>query len=97
MTNELLPPSISADDWDSTPPVVRTIVLELLKTNKHLESQLLDLKAQVNQNSQNSSRPPSSDPPNTPPKPPRTPRGKPRSRGGQPGHEGQTRDLVPPD
>ena len=97
MTNELLPPSISADDWATTPPVVQALVFALLETNNHLEAQLLELKAQMNQNSRNSSRPPSSDPPNTPPKPPRTPRGKPRSRGGQPGHEGQTRDLVPPD
>jgi transposase len=91
MTNELLPPSISADDWAATPPMVQALVLELLKTNKYLESQeaematiraqLLDLEAQVNQNSRNSSRPPSSDPSNTPPGPPRTPRGKPRSRG----------------
>jgi hypothetical protein len=82
MTNELLPPSISPDDWATTPPVVQALVLALLETNKHLETQLLDLKAQMNQNSRNSSRPPSSDPPNTPPEPPRTPRGKPRSRGG---------------
>jgi hypothetical protein len=50
MTNELLPPSISADDWAATHPVVQALVLELLKTIKHLEAQeaeLATLRAQL--------------------------------------------------
>lgn len=107
MTKEFLPPSISAEDWDATPPPVQAFVLSLQETIKQLQAQtaelaslktrLYDLEARLKQNSQNSSRPPSSDPPSAPPKPPRTPRGKPRSHGAQPGHEGQNRDLVPPE
>jgi transposase len=52
------------------------------------------LQEQLTQTSRNSSRPPSSDPPQSP-RPPR-PRSQ-RRRGGQPGHRGQTRTLVPVD
>lgn len=107
MKSELLPPSISAEDWAATPPAVQALVLSLQETNNRLQAQvdeiaalktqLHDHEARLNQNSQNSSRPPSSDPPSAPPKPPRTPRGKPRSPGAQPGHKGQTRDIVPPE
>ena len=45
-------------------------------------------------NSSNSSKPPSSDPPAVH-RPPRKQRGK-RRRGGQPGHKGTTRPLLPP-
>lgn len=45
-------------------------------------------------NSSNSSKPPSSDPPAVH-RPPRKPRGQ-RRRGGQPGHQGTTRPLLPP-
>ena len=49
------------------------------------------LEAKVAQNSQNSSKPPSSDGPSSlPPKP----RPKGRKRGGQPGHKGKTRRMV---
>jgi transposase len=52
------------------------------------------LQEQLNQTSRNSSRPPSSDPP--PSERPRRPRSQ-RRRGGQPGHPGHTRTLVPVD
>ena len=52
------------------------------------------LQEQLNQTSQNSSRPPSSDPPQH--QRPRRPRSK-RRRGGQPGHPGHTRTLLPVD
>jgi transposase len=48
-----------------------------------------DLRARLNLNSQNSSRPPSSDLPSAPPRPKAPPSG--RKPGGQPGHEGTTR------
>lgn len=52
------------------------------------EAQNVELRAQLSRNSQNSSKPPSSDMPGTrPPKEPR--RGKKRRRGGQPGHQGR--------
>jgi transposase len=52
-----------------------------------------ELERRLNRNSGNSSAPPSSDPPSKGPK-----RGKDssgRKRGGQPGHEGRGRDLLP--
>jgi transposase len=57
-----------------------------------LEDMLQALHAQLKQTSQNSSRPPSSAPPSHPR--PRRPRSK-RRRGGQPGHLGSTRTLLP--
>jgi transposase len=56
------------------------------------QEQVRTLQEQLNQTSRNSSRPPSSDPPQSPR--PRRPRGQ-RRRGGQPGHPGHTRNLVP--
>jgi transposase len=59
-----------------------------------LEAEVAELKAKLGQNSKNSSRPPSSDPPGvtrTTPKPTG------RKRGGQPGHEGSERRLLEPD
>jgi transposase len=55
------------------------------------------LEQRLNQNSTNSSRPPSSDPPTVKAKrrPPLPPSG--RNRGGQPGHKRRTRTLVPPE
>lgn len=47
---------------------------------------IVELRAQVAKNSQNSSKPPSSDLPGT--RPPKPKRGKRRKRGGQPGHVG---------
>jgi transposase len=46
-----------------------------------------ELRARLNQNSQNSSKPPSSDLPGT--RPPKPKRGKRKKRGGQPGHVGR--------
>jgi len=57
-----------------------------------LQEQLHTLQEQLHQTSRNSSRPPSSDP-SQPPRP-RRPR-SPRRRGGQPGHRGATRTLIP--
>ena len=55
-----------------------------------VEAENVELKARLGRNSQNSSKPPSSDQPGTrPPKPGRGKRGKRRKRGGQPGHLGR--------
>jgi transposase len=60
------------------------------------EHRIHELEAKLGQSSGNSSRPPSSDPPGTPPPaPPKRRTG--RRRGGQPGHDKQTRPLVPPE
>jgi len=59
-----------------------------------LQREVVDLRAQLNRHSGNSSQPPSQDPPWKTPSP-----GKPgtRRRGGQPGHKGHKRELVEPD
>ena len=54
-----------------------------------------ELRAQINKNSSNSSKPPSSDPPWAPTPPKR--RGSGRKPGGQPGHPGHHRALRDPD
>jgi transposase len=59
-----------------------------------LQTRLAQLEARLNQNSTNSSRPPSSDLPATPPRPPK-PKPSGRKPGGQPGHKGTTRFLKP--
>jgi transposase len=59
-----------------------------------LERRLAELEHRLNQNSRNSSRPPSSDPPWAP-KHAQAPSG--RKRGAQPGHPDQQRLLLPPD
>ena len=58
-----------------------------------LKGELQEVRAQLGQNSQNSSRPPSSDGPHVKRKPPRVPSG--RRRGGQPGHPVHRRALLP--
>lgn len=60
-----------------------------------LTARVRELEARLNQNSSNSSRPPSSDMPGTRPAQPKAPSGK--KRGGQPGHEGHQRTLLPPE
>jgi hypothetical protein len=60
-----------------------------------LQQQVRDLQERLNQNSTNSSRPPSTDPPAVKRRPPRPPSGRPS--GGQPGHARQQRPLLPPD
>jgi transposase len=80
-------------------PVVVPNVEDLLRviarqqaTIEQLIARVKELEAQVGQNSGNSHRPPSSDIA-PPPKPARDKSGK--KKGGQPGHEGKTRPLMP--
>jgi transposase len=97
-THPILPPEL----WDRTPPEVQAYIralearlaaLENLETRLHsLQAQVRTLEEQLNQTSRNSSRPPSSDPPGSL-RPKR--RAGQRRRGGQPGHRGHTRSLIP--
>lgn len=89
------PESIGADDWAATPPSVRALVLTLLEQVPTLAQRVLELEHRLAQNSHNSSKPPSSDPPSAPPRPQKVPRG--RKKGGQVGHEGTTRERREPD
>ena len=60
-----------------------------------LQAQVDELERRLSRNSQNSSRPPSSDGPSVKLPPKKKPSG--RKPGGQPGHKGSYRALVPPE
>jgi transposase len=68
---------------------------ELVEANQRLEARVAELERRLNRSSRNSSLPPSQDPPSAPPRPRRP--GSGRKRGGQPGHEGRHRRLLPPE
>jgi transposase len=70
-------------------------VSELVEANRRLEARVAELERRLKRSSRNSSLPPSQDPPSAPPRP-RQP-GSGRKRGGQPGHEGRHRALLPPE
>jgi transposase len=69
-------------------------VVELQSENGRLRKENAELRAKVNKNSTNSHKPPSSDPPFK--RPPPKKKGE-RKPGGQPGHKGVTREVVPPE
>jgi transposase len=85
-----LPPEI----WERIPPEAQAYIRALESRVAALEATVQQLREQVQQTSRTSSRPPSSDPPQALGKRPRRePTG--RHPGGQPGHAGQARALVP--
>jgi transposase len=90
--------------WDTMPAPDQAPLLEQLTTlrlenaalraqNAALQQRIRELEARLGQNSSNSSRPPSSDPPQALAK--RRPPSPGRKRGGQPGHRGTCRALLP--
>src|SRR5262245_30950087 len=91
-------PPILADLWDQLPPAAQAAILALVQSYEQrpaaLQRRLTDLEHRLGQNSTNSSRPPSSDPPAVKLAPPRPPSG--RRTGGQPGHARQQRPLLEP-
>jgi transposase len=66
---------------------------ELVEANQRLEARVSELEGRLNRSSRNSSLPPSQDPPSAPPHPGGKRSG--RGRGGQLGHEGRHRRLLP--
>ena len=85
-----LPPEI----WERIPPEAQAYIRALESRVAALEATVQQLREQVQRTSRTSSRPPSSDPPQAlGQRPRREPTG--RRPGGQPGHEGQARALVP--
>ena len=66
---------------------------ELIEANRRLEARVAELEQRLNRSSRNSSLPPSQDPPSAPPRPKKPASG--RKPGGQPGHEGTNRPLLP--
>jgi len=69
------------------------VIAKLLVRIDVLEARVQELEEKLGTNSRNSSKPPSSDPPSTPAPERKPPTG--RKPGGQPGHEGHQRALVP--
>ena len=99
---------LSPEVWERIPPeaqayiralearvgALEETVLRLQAAIQQLEATVHQVREQLQQNSRTSSRPPSSDPPQVlGQRPRREPSG--RRPGGQPGHEGQTRALLP--
>jgi transposase len=74
------------------------LIAELKAKLEAALARIADLEAKLNQNSSNSSKPPSSDPPwwKNRPKTKRKNKGK-RKRGAQKGHKGSRRELLPPE
>jgi transposase len=92
-----LQPPIPAELWDQIPPAAQAAIMALVQ---HYERQLQNLQKQVNecqqrlnQNSTNSSKPPSSEHPHA--KLIRHTPKSPRRSGGQPGHAKHERPLLP--
>lgn len=78
------------DLWAKIPADAQAAILALVQS---FEQRIAGLEARLNQNSSNSSKPPSAEPLHVKRQPPRPTSRK--RRGGQAGHERQTRDLVP--
>ena len=94
--NEQKPPpetGIADTDWEQTPVSVRVAFQVLYQQVQDLKAEVAKLKEQLSLNSSNSSKPPSSDGPET-----KIVKGKPteggKKRGGQKGHPGHRRELV---
>jgi transposase len=92
-------PPIPVELWDQIPAAAQAAILALVQQYEQrlqaLQQQVAQLTGRLNQNSTNSSRPPSTDPPHVKRRPPQPAAG--RKRGGQPGHARQQRPLVPPE
>lgn len=84
----MTPPPLPPDVFDALPPAVQAHI-------RYLEARLCDLEARLGQNSTNTSKPPSSDPPHLKPAPPKPPSGN--RKGGQPGHPKRSRPDLPPE
>jgi transposase len=88
MDSPPLPPELLA----GLPPAVVQFIRAILAQNAALKARVAELEARLGQDSSNSSKPPSSDPPAVKRAPPRAKSGKPA--GGQPGHPKHERALV---
>ena len=91
------PAIVPLEVWEQSPEPVQVVMSAMVAHYEQriagLEAQVRELLARLNQTSQNSSKPPSSDGPHVKRKPPTAPSG--RTPGGQPGHAPHQRVLVP--
>src|SRR5215208_5848086 len=83
---ELTALPLPLDIWAATPPAAQALIVAQ-------QERIHTLEARLGQHSCNSSRAPSSDPPQAPARPKAPPSD--RKRGGQPGHRGAFRPLLP--
>ena len=86
--------TVPHEDWEQTPSSVRALVLRQHEIIGQLVNRVEELEARVGQNSQNSNRPPSSDPPQQ-----RTKRKKSKGKGkpgAKKGHKGCQQSLLEP-
>ncbi len=92
-----LPPEVQAhlSFLEEQVAALQVQVTMLQEQVRALQEENTELRARLNRNSHNSSRPPSSDPPTAPKRPARPTKG--RSRGGQKGHPGRHRAMIPAD
>jgi transposase len=88
-------PVLPGEVWDALHPAAQAAIAALLAANARLEARVRALETTGGQYSGNSSRPPSSDPPQAPRRPAAPPSG--RARGGQPGHAAHQRAVAPPE
>ena len=89
-------PLVPPEEWATFPPAAQAVLIALAQQVVALTAEVRALRARLDQDSSTSSRPPSSDPPFRPRRrvpPPPPPSG--RRAGGQPGHVGHFRALVP--
>jgi transposase len=91
------PAIVPVEVWEQAPEAVQVVMGAMVEYYERriakLESEVRELTARLNQTSQNSSKPPSSDGPHVKRKPPKPPSG--RKPGGQLGHPPHQRALVP--
>lgn len=91
-----LAPPIAEELWDTIPPAAQAAVLVAIQQRiEALEAEVRELKARLDRNSSNSSKPPSTEPLHVKRQPPRPPSR--RRRGGQAGHKRHLRQCVPPE
>jgi transposase len=91
------PAIVPVEVWEQAPEPVQIVMRAMVEYYEQrivkLEGEVWELTARLNQNSQNSSKPPSSDGPHVKRKPPKPSSG--RKAGGQSGHPPHQRTLVP--
>jgi transposase len=82
---------ITPEDWEKTPASVQAVIVKFWQDIQTLKLQVEKLQERVNKNSQNSSKPPSSDPPQKRSYP--KPELSGEKKGGRKGHHGHGRKL----
>jgi transposase len=85
--------AVDAASWEQTPLVVRQLILQLLAVIQQQAARIAALEARLSQNSRNSDRSPSSDPPFVTKPSFSTTQGTP---GAKPGHPGHRQVLLAP-